>query len=171
MSMVQLHQLPPNFKIKKIEKQKDENIKKKEGLSVMENIKQLIIVRKDLEMPVGKLAAQVSHASLLSFLNSLDKTNEKNERIENNQEIFILNKDNYSYDWLHGSFAKVTLGVKNENQLLKYKKIAEENDIPFALITDEGRTCFDGEPTITCLGVGPYENDTLDKFFKKLRLY
>ena len=137
----------------------------------MENIKQLIIVRKDLEMPAGKLAAQVSHASLLSFLNSLDKANEKDEKAENNQEIYILNKDNYSYDWIHGSFAKVVLGVKNENQLLKYKKIAEENGIPFALITDEGRTCFDGKSTSTCLGVGPYDNDTLDKFFKRLRLY
>ena len=131
----------------------------------MENIKQLIIVRKDLEMPAGKLAAQVSHASLLSFLNSLDKN------IEKNKETYILDKNSYSYDWIHGSFAKVVLGVKNENQLLKYKKIAEENGIPFALITDEGRTCFDGEPTITCLGVGPYDNDTLDKFFKRLRLY
>lgn len=134
----------------------------------MENIKQLIIVRKDLEMPVGKLAAQVSHASLLSFLNSLDKTDEKDEK---SREIYILNKDNCAYDWIHGSFAKVILGVKNESQLLKYKKIAEENDIPFALITDEGRTCFDGEPTITCLGVGPYDNEILDKFFKRLRLY
>ena len=134
----------------------------------MENIKQLIIVRKDLEMPAGKLAAQVSHASLLAFLNSLDK---KSREAEKNQEIYILDKSNCSYDWIHGSFAKVVLGVKNENQLLKYKKIAEENGIPFALITDEGRTCFDGEPTITCLGVGPYDNDTLDKFFKRLRLY
>lgn len=134
----------------------------------MENIKQLIIVRKDLEMPVGKLAAQVSHASLLSFLNSLDK---KSRETEKNQEIYILDKSNYSYNWIHGSFAKVVLGVKNESQLLKYKKIAEENGIPFALIIDEGRTCFDGDPTITCLGVGPYDNDTLDKFFKRLRLY
>lgn len=137
----------------------------------MENIKQLIVVRKDLEMPVGKLAAQVSHASLLSFLNSLDKTDEKNENAEKNKETYILDKNNYSYDWIHGSFTKVVLGVKNESQLLKYKKIAEENGIPFALITDEGRTCFDREPTITCLGVGPYDNDILDKFFKRLRLY
>ncbi len=36
-------------------------------------IKQMIILRKDLDMGTGKLVAQGSHASLMSFLNTEKK--------------------------------------------------------------------------------------------------
>lgn len=130
-----------------------------------EKVKQLIIVRKDLDMPVGKLSAQVSHASLLSFLNACNKQKNKNSI------HYVINDNDFNYEWINGSYPKVVLAVKNENQILKYKQKAEENGIPCALITDEGRTCFDGQPTITCLGVGPFDKDILDKIFKRLRLY
>lgn len=38
--------------------------------------------------------------------------------------------------------------------------------IPMALITDVGKTEFHGKETITCLGVGPYLSEELDKVTK-----
>lgn len=133
--------------------------------SKKDKTKQLILVRKDLKMPVGKLAAQVAHASLMSFLNAC--CIEKDKR-KTSYGVFAFSCEE---EWLNNASTKVVLSVKNENQLLKYQKIADENAIPNALITDLGRTCFDNQETVTCLGVGPFDNETLDKLFKRLQLY
>lgn len=127
--------------------------------------KQLILVRKDLKMQQGKLAAQVAHASLMSFLNACSK--KQNKRVTS-YEVFAFSCEE---EWLNNASTKVVLAVKNENQLLKYQKIAEENAIPNALITDLGRTCFNNQETVTCLGIGPFDNETLDTLFKRLQLY
>lgn len=125
----------------------------------MSNTKQLIIVRKDLEMPVGKLATQVAHASF-SAIKECYRESKNNDAVGKCLD-----------EWMSDAYTKVVLEVKNENQLIKYKNIADENKIPNALITDLGRTCFNHQETVTCLGVGPYDNEQLDKLFKRLRLY
>lgn len=47
---------------------------------------------------------------------------------------------------------------------------AEGADIPYALITDRGKTEFGGVPTITCLGIGPAESAVLDRITGHLKL-
>lgn len=42
--------------------------------------------------------------------------------------------------------------------------------IPYALITDCGKTEFGGTPTVTCLGIGPYLSEELDKITGNLPL-
>lgn len=39
----------------------------------MEEVKQVIIVRKDLKMSEGKLAAQCAHASIMSYMEAIKK--------------------------------------------------------------------------------------------------
>lgn len=109
-------------------------------------LKQVILVRQDLKLPKGKLAVQVSHASLDAVMKS-DKNKVK--------------------EWLNDGGKKVVLKVKDEKELLEYKQKAGKEGLIVALIRDAGRTTV--EPgTITCLGVGPDEELRIDKVTGKL---
>ncbi len=113
--------------------------------------KQIIVVRADLQMGKGKLAAQSSHASLSSF----QKTSRKEPEIAKR--------------WEAEGQKKVVLKVQSEAELLEYFQKAKEAGIPCELIRDAGHTQV--EPgTITCLGAGPWNENELDSIFGKLKL-
>ena len=92
-----------------------------------DTMKQIIIVRKDLNMSPGKLAAQVSHASM-AFLTHLIRNNTKS--ITYNYKKLYTSNFNLSADlyenWINGVFTKVILEAKNKNQLLKAVDKAKE---------------------------------------------
>ena len=72
--------------------------------------KQVIVMRKDLNMRKGKIAAQSSHASLGAILNYGGKIHE---------ETLTLTIDNYAVrEWLEGRFTKVCVSVDSEEELL-----------------------------------------------------
>lgn len=125
-------------------------------------VKQVIIVRKDLKMPPGKLAAQVAHASLGALLDEIRDTR--------SDKIFKVKEKSAAYTWLSESFVKIILAVDSEEELLEIYKQAKERGFPCSLIVDEGRTVFNG-PTITCLGIGPCFNVDIDKITGHLKLY
>ena len=110
--------------------------------------KQVILVREDLKLPKGKLAAQVSHASVDATLKS-DK--------------IIVDS------WKNEGGKKIVLKVKDEKELFKYKQMAEDFGLKTALIKDAGHTVV--EPgTITCLGIGPDEDGKIDQVSGKLKM-
>ena len=110
--------------------------------------KQVILVRDDLNLPKGKLAAQSSHASVDATLKS-------------DKKIIEL--------WKKDGGKKIVLKVKDEKEIFKYKQMAEDNRLKTALITDAGHTVV--EPgTITCLGIGPDEEDKIDSVTGKLKM-
>jgi len=110
--------------------------------------KQVILVREDLKLPKGKLAAQSSHASVDATLKSDKKTIDL---------------------WKKEGGKKVVLKVKDEKELFKYRQIAEDAGLKTALITDAGHTVV--EPgTITCLGIGPDSEEKIDNITGKLKM-
>ena len=128
--------------------------------------KQYILIRKDLNMPAGKLGAQAAHASVAAWNASsfyLDKASEK--------DTLSMKWNGDAKEWFDDSFAKVCLAVKNEAELEKYYKIAQENNLPCSYIIDNGTTVFNGVKTPTCVGVGPAKSEVLEPLFKKLQLY
>jgi PTH2 family peptidyl-tRNA hydrolase len=113
--------------------------------------KQAIIVRADLKMGRGKLAAQCSHASLSSYITVL----------KTESEIAIA--------WEESGQKKIVLKVQSESELLEHFQKAKVAGIPCELIRDAGHTQL--EPgTITCFGAGPWDEKELDKIFGKLKL-
>lgn len=130
----------------------------------MFDIKQVIVVRKDLNMRKGKLAAQVAHASMKVFLNSCIKS------MDGRTYIMLAHPDNPWHNWLNGEFTKIVVGCDSEEELSIYHLEALGRSIPTALITDAGKTEFHGEPTVTCLAIGLYYSEKIDEITGDLQL-
>lgn len=120
--------------------------------------KQIIVMRKDLKMRRGKEIAQGSHASMAFITRRLDEHGK-----------VLLSKA--EQEWLDDSFAKVTLQVNSEEELLDIEAKAKELGLEVNLVTDSGRTEFGGVPTHTCLAIGPDYVDRIDPVTKDLKLY
>lgn len=135
--------------------------------------KQVIVIRKDLNMSAGKLAAQVAHASLAPITNRLKRNAENpgGKMIITYDMTFIGERNDQALDdWLNNRFTKVIVYVKSEAALLNIQKKANEKGLPNALIKDAGFTEFN-EPTHTCLGIGPCYPADFDGVTSKLRLF
>ena len=139
--------------------------------------KQIIIARRDLAMSPGKLAAQVSHASM-AFLSWFIRDNAD---LDGHIDAWI--DEDILHNWINGSFTKCVLQAKNKNQLLKAKTMAEELGMKegedFFLIKDNCLTELDPEEvdengvgrTLTCIGFRPMDSEVIDKIGKKFHLY
>ena len=143
-------------------------------------MRQLIIARKDLNMGPGKLAAQVSHASL-AFLSN--KIRYKGQLDGSFVDVCLsIPKDVYD-EWFCGVFTKTVCEAKNRDQLMKAVTIAEElglkEGIDFFLIKDACLTDLEPEEidengqgrTLTCIGFRPLDDETAWKISKKFQLY
>lgn len=119
-------------------------------------VKQVIVIRKDLKMNAGKLAAQASHASI-SFL--VDRFLKKDKLTE--AETI----------WVEEKFIKICLRVNSEEELLQIYQSAKSQNLECVLITDAGRTEFHGVPTKTCIAIGPDFSEKIDKITNNLKLY
>ena len=114
----------------------------------MVSYKQVILLRMDLKLPRGKAHAQVAHASLEAALNS------KNEVVDN---------------WRKEGGKKIVLKVKNQKELFSYQKKAKAKGLVATVISDAGHTVL--EPgTVTCVGIGPDEENKIDKITGKLKM-
>ncbi len=111
-------------------------------------MKQAIIVRADLKLPKGKLAAQVAHASVEAVLRS-DK-----------KEVNL---------WRESGMAKIVLKVDDEKKLLQYNQCAKDVGLVTALITDAGKTCI-APGTRTCVAIGPEDEERIDQVVSDLKL-
>lgn len=139
--------------------------------------KQIVILRKDLGMSLGKSCSQVSHGSM-TFLTHWIRNNAD---IDGHIDAWV-DKDILD-NWINGIFTKVILEAKNKNQLLKAKTMAEEmgmkEGIDFFCIYDCCKTEIEPEfidengvgRTLTCIGFRPMESEIIDKIGKKFQLY
>jgi peptidyl-tRNA hydrolase, PTH2 family len=111
-------------------------------------LKQAILVRNDLKLPKGKLAAQAAHASVEATLRSeKDKVKE----------------------WRMEGMGKIVLKVEDKKELFKYLQMAKDAGLVAALITDAGKTVV-APGTDTCLAIGPDEEESIDSITGKLKL-
>lgn len=137
--------------------------------------KQVIILRKDLNMRKGKMVAQGSHASLgviLNMFNDDQKIPESPPEIINGEYTLSLTiKENSPLDaWLRGVFTKICVSVNSEQELLDIYEKAKNAGLPCTLIKDAGFTEFNGVPTYTAVAIGPDEVEKIDAITKNLPL-
>ena len=111
-------------------------------------MKQVIVVRSDLKMGKGKISAQVSHGSVeAAMLSDHDKVDE----------------------WRSEGMKKIVCKVGSLQELFDLKEIAKKHKLKFALIKDAGRTQVE-KGSITCLAIGPDEEEIIDKITGDLKL-
>jgi PTH2 family peptidyl-tRNA hydrolase len=121
--------------------------------------KQVIVIRRDLKMRRGKEIAQGSHASM-AFLS---------RQLQAGGNTVQLTDE--AKQWMEKYFTKICLQVDTEAELLEVYQNAKDKGLEVHLITDSGRTEFNGVPTNTCLAIGPNYADRIDEVTAHLKLY
>lgn len=135
-------------------------------------VKQVIVVRKDLNMRKGKIAAQVAHASMKIFFDRMViNKNIQTSIFRDEVQGVISPLTPAMLEWMnHGLFTKIVVSVDSEHELFEIKAKADRAGIPTALITDAGKTEFDGVPTNTCVAIGPDDSEKIDAITGDLKL-
>ncbi|XP_075051399.1 peptidyl-tRNA hydrolase 2, mitochondrial [Mixophyes fleayi] len=115
-------------------------------------LKMVIVVRNDLKMGKGKVAAQCSHAAVSSYKQILKR----------NPELLK--------QWEYSGQPKVVLKAPDEEALVDLLTQAKQLGLTISLIQDAGRTQI-APGSRTVLGVGPGPSDLIDKVTGHLKLY
>ena len=110
------------------------------------SLKQVIVIRKDLKLKRGKLAAQVAHAAILSS-----------------------KKSRFKEEWEEQGQKKIVVECENPEELFSLYQKALAEKLPAAIVEDAGLTQIP-KGTKTCIGIGPGPEEKIDKITGKLRL-
>ncbi len=124
------------------------------------DVKQVVVVRRDLNMRKGKLAAQVAHASMKFLVEGYVRGSDKLETRLDKPEVA----------WLSNAFTKVVVSCDSEQELLDLMSEARRRGVIVHSITDAGRTEFHGVPTLTCCAFGPDHAEKIDPITGHLKL-
>lgn len=124
-------------------------------------IKQVIVLRTDLNMRKGKMAAQAAHASMKVFFDR------KTAADPATLEVPLWPE---AAEWVAGLFTKIVVGCSSQEELLALQAKAREAGLPCALVVDAGATEFHGVPTPTALSIGPAQAAALDALTGTLKL-
>jgi len=108
-----------------------------------------LIVRADLGMGRGKIAAQAAHAAVAAALASVGSTDLR--------------------AWLRDGQPKVVLRANSEAELYALAERAERAGLRVQMIHDAGRTQV-AEGTPTCCAIGPAGADQIDAITSELSL-
>ncbi|KAI6089036.1 PTH2-domain-containing protein [Hypoxylon rubiginosum] len=124
-----------------------------------EECKLVLVVRTDLGMTKGKIAAQCSHATLACY-KTLSRAA---ARKPSSPEARLLQR------WERRGQAKIAVQVKSEAELLDLMGKARSLGITAEVIQDAGRTQID-PGSLTVLGVGPAPKSLVDQVTGGLKL-
>jgi PTH2 family peptidyl-tRNA hydrolase len=120
----------------------------------MKDIKQVIVVRKDLNLRKTELASQVATASMGFLL-------ENNESERN--DIINVKLSNEEVLWLNGSFEKLIVGVDSEEDLRDLMFKAEMEGIGVYPVHGKiKRGPSDDDMTIMCAALGPDDSKVIN---------
>jgi peptidyl-tRNA hydrolase, PTH2 family len=143
---------------------------------VAPDIKQVILVRNDLNMSPGKAAAQVGHAAVLFMADVIHRLRDSDEFVDWSLRELRWLFDNgpiQNRSWGHsddcgvsyGGMKKIVLGVANLKELWKLHWQAKDEGIKAFNVFDEGVN------DITACAIGPDYADRIDPITGLLPLY
>jgi len=107
-----------------------------------------VVFRADLDMPRGKSEVQFGHAMTM-LIAKYDLVN------------FV--------EYFDSDHMKLSMEVDGLSDIEDIAFKAEKRAVPFAIVTDAGRTVF-AEPTITCIGIGPMNKTDCNALTRNARM-
>ncbi|XP_055677162.1 probable peptidyl-tRNA hydrolase 2 [Lutzomyia longipalpis] len=133
--------------------QKSESCSKMESPVFRDNgeYKMILVVRNDLKMGKGKIAAQCGHAAVGAFQSAMRKI------------PHIVRR------WENSGCAKIAVKVESEEELMQIRHRANALQLSTCLIRDAGRTQIEPN-TKTVLAIGPAPCQEVDKVTGHLKL-
>lgn len=118
-----------------------------------QEIKQIILIRRDLKMRQGKSVAQGAHAAS-EFMR---------EQLLYALQGKPIDLSDVEIQWLKKGMAKITLRANSAEDFESIRDQAICAGLKVRVITDSGRTEFHGVPTVTALAIGPDYASKIDK--------
>jgi PTH2 family peptidyl-tRNA hydrolase len=115
----------------------------------MSSLKQVIVMRTDLNIGRGKMVAQGAHASGMFLVERLTELASDYHAKVPPEEML----------WMMQGMTKICVAAK-----------AQEAGLRVHVIIDAGRTEFGGIPTRTSLAIGPNDATAIDPITRHLRL-
>ncbi|KAH8381655.1 hypothetical protein KR093_010275 [Drosophila rubida] len=116
-----------------------------------DNFKMVLVVRNDLKMGKGKIAAQCSHGAVGAYQRAVTRTPR------------LLRA------WENCGCAKIAVRVESEAELMAIKHAAEQKLLNTCLIRDAGRTQIEPNSK-TVLAIGPAAAADIDRVTGHLKL-
>ncbi|KAL0940964.1 peptidyl-trna hydrolase 2 [Colletotrichum truncatum] len=144
---------------KKKSKSKKPNPEKAPLADSNEECKLVLVVRTDLGMTKGKMAAQASHATLACYKSLSNAA----ARDPSSPAAKILSR------WERLGQAKIAVQIKNQEEMLELMGKARSLGITAEVIADAGRTQIEAG-SLTVLGVGPAPRSLVDQVTSHLKL-
>lgn len=129
-------------------------------------LKQVIVMRKDLNMPTGKVAAMAAHAAMTFLIKIIYHEG----HFTKDQERWLTEMDPGLESIGQVSMAKVVCEVKGEQELLDVEKSAKESKLTVHRVTDCGYA-HNKAGTLVCIAIGPHWPEQLEPITGKLKLY
>ncbi|KAM0968528.1 hypothetical protein ACFX13_017169 [Malus domestica] len=106
-----------------------------------EELKMVLVVRRDLKMTTGKIASQCAHAATGAYA----------ELMQSHRSLLR--------QWEQYGQPKIVVTCKNQQEMNKLKEAAENIGIPTFVVADAGRTqVVSGSKTVLAIGPGPKES-------------
>ncbi|KPI86129.1 hypothetical protein ABL78_4821 [Leptomonas seymouri] len=135
-----------------------ERCKQVSSLAVVgEPVKMTLVVRKDLKMGNGKVAAQCAHAAVavveeILSMKASQLTAPTTSTLDSTSQLWLR-----WYDAWHASgCSKVALQCPDEETMMAIAKHAKAVGLPYSVVRDAGRTQIaPGSKTVVAVGPGP----------------
>ena len=131
-------------------KKKKEEInysERKYNFNSSDDLKMVFLVRQDLKMKAGKIAAQVAHAAIGLYDDILEGENIYQKSALNN--------------WFNYGQKKVVLKIPDLDKMLEVVKNCKKLKLQYCIISDAGHTQIP-QGSITVLGIGPDIGDKIN---------
>lgn len=125
--------------------------------------KQVIAIRKDLNMRKGKIAAQASHASMSFLTKGMSSSYGLGSTLPSfTTDTFFVEEAQEIRHWLKNSFRKICVYVNSEQELKDLHQKALDSGLISHIVEDNGATEFNGVKTLTCCAIGPHYEERFE---------
>jgi len=140
---------------------------------VTDYVREIIVVRKDLHMPTGKVAAMAAHAAMTFLTERLkgpfgEPATYMSGEFTSTQIKWLTQLEPGSEDQL--SFAKIVVAVHSEEELWQVYDNAQRAGLEVHKVVDSGYS-HNKPNTFTCIAIGPDYPDRLNPVTGELGLY